>query len=177
MESMEGVKIGGKNITDRRYADDAVLVADRIGKMQRMMDSLSETCNVYGMEINVKKTKVMIVGDTEETRGMQHGIVLDGVPLGQVSRFKYLGSWITEKARCEEDIRARVGMATAAFWQNKELMRRNIKLGPKIKILNCYVFSVLNYGCESWTWNRAMSSKINAFEMWCYRRILKVRYR
>jgi hypothetical protein len=67
-------------------------------------------------------------------------------------------------------------MATAAFWQNKELMRRNIRLSTKIKILNCYVFSVLNYGCESWTWNRAISSKINAFEMWCYRRILKVRY-
>ena len=46
----------------------------------------------------------------------------------QVIRFKYLGSWITENARCDEDIRARVGMATAAFWQNKELMRRNIML-------------------------------------------------
>ena len=53
MEGMEGVKVGGKNVTDLRYADDAVLVADRIGKMQRMMDSLSETCNVYGTEINV----------------------------------------------------------------------------------------------------------------------------
>jgi hypothetical protein len=56
-----------------------VLVADRIGQIQRMMDS--ETCNVYGVEINVKKIKVMIVGDTEETRGVQRGIVLDGVPL------------------------------------------------------------------------------------------------
>ena len=41
--------------------------------------------------------------------------------------FKYLGSWITEDAGCEVDIRARVGMAKAAFWQNKELMRRNIR--------------------------------------------------
>ena len=45
-----------------------------------------------------------------------------------------------------------------------------------MKILNCYVFSVLNYGCENWTWNRAMHMKVNAFEMWCYRRILKIRY-
>ena len=43
------------------------------------------------------------------------------MPLGQVTRFKYLGSWITEDAGCEVDIRARVGMAKAAFWQNKEL--------------------------------------------------------
>ena len=104
------------------------------------------------------------------------GVVLNGVLLEQVSHFKYLGSWITENARCEEDIRARMGMVTAAFWQNKELMRRNIRLGTKLKILHCYVFSVLNYGCESWTWNKAMSSKVNAFEMWCYRRILKIRY-
>ena len=60
------------------------------------MDSLSETCNVYGMEINVKKTKLIIVGGREETRGVQHGIVLNGVPLEQVPCFKYLGSWITE---------------------------------------------------------------------------------
>ena len=65
-------------------------------------------------------------------------------------------------------------MAKAAFWQNKELMRRNIKFSTKIMILNCYVFSVLNYGCEGWTWNRAMRMKVNAFEMWCYRRMLKV---
>ena len=75
-------------------------------KMQKMMDSLSETCNVYGIEINVRKTKVMIVGDTGATKGVQHDIVLDGMPLEQVSRFKYLGSWITKNARCEEDIRA-----------------------------------------------------------------------
>jgi hypothetical protein len=38
------------------------------------------------------------------------------------------------------------------------------------------MFSVLNYGCESWTWNKAMCNKVNAFEMWCYRRMLKIRY-
>src|SRR2546425_12585326 len=43
-----------------------------------------------------------------------------------------------------------------------------------MKILNCYVFSILNYGCESWTWNKAMCKKVNAFEFWCYRRMLKI---
>src|SRR3989442_12427411 len=100
-----------------------------------------------------------------------------GQPLEQVSRFKYLGSWITEDARSDEDIRARVGMAKAAFWQNKELMRCNIRLSTKMKILNCYVFSVLDYGCESWTWNSPMRMKVNAFEMWCYRMILGISWR
>ena len=56
-------------------------------------------------------------------------------------------------------------------------MRRNIRFSTKMKILNCYVFSVLNYGCESWTWNKEMRKKVNAFEFWCYRRMLKISWR
>ena len=120
------------------------------------------------MEINVKKTKVMVMNGTER---IKQEVKLNGVPLERVTRFKYLGNWITDDARSDDDIRARV--AKAAFWQNKELMRRNIRFKTKLKILNTYVFSVLNYGCESWTWNAAMLKKVDAFEMWCYRRILK----
>ena len=78
---------------------------------------------------------------------------LNNVPLERVTRFKYLKSWITDEARSDDDKRARVGLAKAAFWKNKELMRRNITFKTKLKILNTYVFSVLNYGCESWTSN------------------------
>src|SRR5437867_1359751 len=112
-----------------------------------------------------------------KTEGMQRFITLNNVPLEQMSRFKYLCSWIIEDARRDEDIRARVGMAIAAFWQNKELMKSNIRLSTKMKILNCYVFSVLDYGCESWTWNRPMHMKVNAFETWCYRMILGISWR
>ena len=58
IEDMEGINFNGINITDIRYADDAVLVADKRKKMQKMVDSLNDTCRAYGMEINVKKTKV-----------------------------------------------------------------------------------------------------------------------
>jgi len=68
-------------------------------------------------------------------------------------------------------------MAKVAFWQNKEIMRRNISLHTKMRLLNCYVFSILNYGCESWTWNKAMLKKVNAFEHWCYRRMLKISWK
>src|SRR6188508_3042499 len=56
-------------------------------------------------------------------------------------------------------------------------MRRNVRFGTKKKIIDCYMFSVLNYGCESWTWNKAVYKKINAFEMWCYRRMLKISWK
>ena len=65
---------------------------------------------------HVKKTKVMVMNGTAKPKGMQRFITLNNVPLVQVSRFKYLGNWITEDARSDTDIRARVGMAKAAFW-------------------------------------------------------------
>ena len=160
-----------------RYIDDAVLITDKRKKLQKMVNRLNETCKEYGMEINVKKTKVMVLGGTDEQRKRHRGVRLGDAPLEQVTRFKYLGSWITDEASSEVDIKARIGMAKAAFWQNKELMRRNIRFSTKIKILNCYVFSKLNYGCECWTWNKALRLKVNAFEMWCYRRILKISWK
>src|SRR2546425_1008669 len=102
---------------------------------------------MYRMEFNVKKTKVMIMNETENGRDKAVYYFEQGA-FGAGDSF--LGSWITEDARSDEDIRARVGMAKSVYWQNKELVRSNIKLSTKMKILNCYVFSVLDYGCESW---------------------------
>ena len=96
-------------------------------------------CRAYGLEINFKKTKVVIMG-IKEKNGVQRCIMLGSMPMEQVTRFKCLGSWITEDAGCEVDIGARIEMAKAAFLQNKELMRRNIRFKTKLKILNCYVF-------------------------------------
>ena len=71
LENEEGIKFNGVNITDLRYADDAVLVADKRKNMQKMIDRLKETCKAYGMEINVKKTKVMIMNKRKSRRGLQ----------------------------------------------------------------------------------------------------------
>src|SRR2546425_10737277 len=68
MEGVEGIRFGGVNLTNLRYADDAVLVAEKSEKMQKMIDRLSTTCKAYGMEINVKKTKVMIMNGRSEER-------------------------------------------------------------------------------------------------------------
>ena len=114
---------------------------------------------------------MMVVSNSKQEKC---DILFDNSILEQVSQYKYLGSWITEDARCEEEIRTRIGMAKAACWQNKAIMRGNIRFCTKMKTLNCYVFSVLDYGYESWTWNKAMCKKENAFERWCYRRLLKI---
>ena len=68
--------------------------------MQKMVDSLNDACRAYGMEINVKKTKVMILR-IKEKNGVQRCIMLGSMPLEQVTRLKYLGSWIAEDAGCK----------------------------------------------------------------------------
>ena len=125
------------------------------------------------MKINVKKTIVMVMNGTGR---IEQEVKVNGVPLEQVTRFKYLGNWITDDARSDDDIRARVDLANATFGKNKELIRRNIRFKTKLKILNTYVFSVLNYGWESWTWNVAMYKKVDTFEMWCYSNFLKINW-
>ena len=68
------------------------------------------------MAINVKKTKVMVISKAKKVRC---SITLNNMALEQVNRYKYLGSWITEDARCKEELKARIGMAKAAFWKIK----------------------------------------------------------
>src|SRR2546425_12242111 len=92
LENDEGIKFNEVNITELRYADDAVLVADKRKKMQKMIDRLNETCKAYEMEINVYKIKVTIISKNKEQKGMQRRIMLDNVPFEQLTHFKYLGS-------------------------------------------------------------------------------------
>src|SRR5437867_554821 len=81
LENEGGIKFNGVNVTDLRYADDAVLVADKRKNMQKMIDRLNGTCKAYGMEINVKQTKVMIINEKEKQMGMQNCIMLNKVSL------------------------------------------------------------------------------------------------
>jgi len=127
------------------------------------------------MELNVKKTKTMAFSKTEKA---QCNITVNSEKLEQVARYKYLGSWVTEDGKCDLEVKARIGMEKDAFWKYKELLKGNIGLQTKKRILHCYIYSVLKYACESWTMNTCsvLIRRINAFEQWCYRRILKIKW-
>ena len=93
-----------------------------------------------------------------------------------MKEFKYLGSWITENGDCLTEIKRCIGVAKSSFWKHKELLKHNISMKLKKTILNIYIFSVVSYGCQSWTFNSAIVKQVNSFEMWCYRRILKIKW-
>ena len=101
------------------------------------------------MDVNVKKTKVMVFSKIEN---VQCNIKVNGEYLEQVTSYRYLG--VTEHGRSEVEIKTRIAMAKKAFWKMKEVTRGQVNLTARKRILNCYVFSVLKYGCESWTWTK-----------------------
>ena len=98
----------------------------------------------------------------------------EGVILEQVTEYKYLGSWITSDCKCQLDLKRKVGQAKSTFWNHKELRNHQLPIGTKLKILNTFVFPVISYGSECWTINNKMKVMINAAEVWCYRRMLRI---
>ena len=82
------------------------------------------------------------------------------------------------KKRCEKEIRRRIGIAKSAFTSmGKVLTSRDIHMTVRIKVLRCYVWSTLLYGCETWTISVAMQKKLDAFETWLYRRMLRISWK
>ena len=102
-------------------------------------------------------------------------IFLDGEKLEQINQFDYLGSLVISDCRCDKEIRRRIVLAKKAFIEKKSILadkKLNIKL--RTRLLKCYVWSVLLYVCESWTISSSCRKKLEAVEMWCYRRMMRM---
>ena len=122
--------------------------------------------------MNAKKTKTMIV---EKTPEKQCEVNVKGQRLTQVKQYKYLGTTVWNTGQCKTEVANRINQAKIAFWKKATILRSNISIKTRIRILMCYVFSVVSYyGCETSTYSKAIDHKINAFEMWCYRRMLRI---
>src|SRR6476661_4071843 len=181
VEAMEevdgGVRIGGEQITDVKFADDQGMVADTAEGLQNIMDALSRTGERYDMKINVKKTKVMRVRKKISVNDQPMHIVINGVVVEQVKQFRYLGSLITEEGTCVAEIKSRIAMAKDAFNKRRELLTNRLSKELKKKIVLTLVWSVALYGAETWTLRKAERMKLEAFEMWCWRTMEKISWR
>src|SRR6476469_9252777 len=107
---------------DVKYADDQGMVANTEAGLQSLMDSLNTTAKHYDIKINIKKTKAIVVS---RNVGERVNITVEGQSIEQVSKFRYLGSLISEDGRCLDDVTTRIGMAKDAFNKRKELITRS----------------------------------------------------
>lgn len=102
-------------------------------------------------------------------------VVVGGTPIARVSKFRYLGSWISEDLNPDIEIRARIEMARSNFLKLRNLLcDKRLNIHIKDNFVKCYVLSTLLYGVESWTLKVSAMNKLEAFEMWVYRRMLRI---
>jgi hypothetical protein len=172
-EALEGFgdfKIGGQVIRTVKYSDDLVLLVREEKVLQGMVDRLSETGRHYGMEMNVEKTKVIRISKQLS----QMKIMTDQKQLENVEYFNYLGSMITNDARCTRELKSRIAMAKAAFNKKKTLFTSKLDLYLRKKQVKCYIWSIALYGAETWTPRKIDQKYLESFEMWCWRRMEKI---
>ena len=151
----EGIRVGSELIKDVKYADDQGMVANMEAGLQSLMDSLNTTATHYDTKINIKKTKAMVVS---RNGGERVSITVEGQSVEQVSKFRYLGSLISDDDRCLDDVKTRIGMAKDAFNKRKELLTRSIRVDLKKRLVKTLVSPVVLYGCETWTMRKEEKS-------------------
>src|ERR1043165_1278327 len=164
-----GIKIGGRKISNLRYADDIVLLAKSVTELQGLIDRLDEVSQKFGLMINIDKTKVM---------GMDRAdchIRVQGEQLEQVDAFVYLGSLITEDADCTKEIRARLGKRKVTMASLKNIWKNHgISVITNTRLMKAFIWPGATYGCEGWTIKKSDEKRINGFEMRGLRQILRV---
>jgi len=120
-------------------------------------------------------TKVMVWLPARRHRLRVCSLAVNSVQMEQIDHFKYLGSWITLDGRSDMDIRCRTGQAKQVFMDMRNVLyTRSLGLGVRKRLLKCYIWSVLLYGCESWTINKNMEQKLKATEMWFWRKMMRI---
>ena len=121
-----------------------------------------------GLKLNIQKMKIMASGPITSWQ-------IDGETMATVTDFIFLGSKITAESDCSYEIKRRQLLGRKAMTDSDSILKsRNITFLSKVHIVKAMVFPVVVYGCESWTIKKTESQRINAFELWCWRRLLRV---
>ena len=163
-----GVRVGGLRLTNLQYADDTTLMAESSEDLKMLITKVKEESANAGLYLNIKKTKVMMTDDTSEFQ-------MDGDKIEVVQSFNFLGSLVNKDSTSSEEIKRRLNLARVAMVKLKYLMKSSrLTKESKIKMVRTLVFPIAMYGCESWTIRKQDRHYIDAFELWCWRRVLKI---
>ncbi|KAL4149828.1 hypothetical protein QTP88_003684 [Uroleucon formosanum] len=167
------VTVGGELISFLRFADDIALVANSEIDLKRALEKIAKGFQNYHLKINWNKTKIMMCQKKNRIHRLR--IKIDNHILDQVENFRYLGSIISQDGKCTMDIKARIAQAKTAFMNKRNLLcSKNMSIRVKKRLIKVYVWSVALYGCETWVLNKAEQKFLESFEMWCWRRMLRV---
>ena len=163
----KGIRVGGRIISNLRYADDTTLVANSKDELEQLLTKLKEESEKAGLHLNLSKTKVMTTGqDVREA-------TVGGENLETVQSYIFLGSMVTNNGECMQEIRRRLALGRTAV-RNMEQAWKDVSTGTKLEIMERMVFPIVSYGAESWVLRKKNRKTIDAFELWAYRRMLRI---
>ena len=167
-EAQAGIKIAGKNINNLRYADDTTLMAESEEELKSLLIKVKEESENVGLKLNIQKTKIMASGPITPWE-------IDGETVETVPDFIFWGSKITADGDCSHEIKRLLLLGRKVMTNRDSIFKsREITLPTKVCLVKAMAFPVVMYGCESWTVNKAECRRIDAFELWCWRRLLRV---
>ena len=129
---------------------------------------VKEESENIGLKLNIQKTKIMASGPITSWK-------IDGETVERVSEFIFWGSKITADGDCSHEIKTRLLLGRKVMTNLDRIFKsRDITLPTKVHPVKVMVFPVVMYGCESWIVKKAECRRIDAFELWCWRRLLRV---
>ena len=164
-EAQAGIKTAGRNINNHRYSDDTTLMAESEEELKSLLMKVKEESHKAGLKLNIQKTKIMASGPITSWE-------VDGETVQTVSDFILGGSKITVDGDCNHEIKRRLLLGRKVMTNLDSILKsRDITLPTKVSLVKAMVFPVVKYGCESWTVKKAERQRIDAFELWCWRRL------
>ena len=167
-EAQTGIKIAGRNINNLRYADDTTLMAESEEELNSLLMKVKEESEKVGLKLNIQKTKIMAPSPINSWQ-------IDGETVKTLRDFILGGSKITAHGDCSHDIKRCLLLGKKAMTNVDSILKsRDITLPTKVCVVKAMVFPVVMYGYECWTIKKAEHRRIDAFELWCWRRLLKV---
>ena len=167
-EAQAGIQIARRNVNNFRYADDTSLMAESKEELKSLLMKVKEESEKVGLKFNLQKTKLMASGPIISWQ-------IDGKTVETVADFIFLGSKITADGDCRHEIKRRLLLGRKVMTNLDSILKsRDITLSIKVCLVKAMVFPVVMYGCESWTIKKAEHRRIDASELWCWRRLLRV---
>ena len=169
-EAQAGIKIAGRNLNNLRYSDDTTFMAESEEELKSLLMKVKVKVESekVGLKLNIQNTNIMASGPITSWE-------IDGETVEAVSDFIFWGSKITTDDDCSHEIKRHLLIGRKVMTNLDSILKsRDITLPTKIHLVKAMVFLVVMYGCESCTVKKADHRRIDAFELWCWRRLLRV---
>ena len=167
-EAQAGTTIAGRNINNLRYANDTTFMAESEEEQKSLLMKVKEESEKVGLKLNIQKTKIMAFGPITSWQ-------IDGETVETVADFILGGSKFTADGECSHEIKICLLLERKDMTNLESILKsREITLPTTVYLVKAVVFPVVMYGCESWNIKKAECWRIDAFELWYFRILLRV---